>query len=725
MVERPDPQGVPAGLRPGEPEALHLLLVEDDEVDRMAFERFVRTHGLPYTYSVAGSLGEARSLLVEEDFDVVLTDVHLGDGDGLEILALGLGIPVIVITGAGREAVAVEAMRAGAYDYLSKDTERRYLELLQVTVEKARRVSISARQERLLTEALRSINDAVFITDPEGRLSYVNDTFRRAYGFADGEILGQPSSNLWAEEADHELLPAPPELLPREGESGECWHRRRDGSVFAALLSRAPIDDAHGRRVASVGAVHDITDRKRAEEQLMHAALHDALTGLPNRILFMDRLENALARARRKEESGGFGVVFLDLDRFKTLNDSLGHQAGDCLLQAIAERLSGCLRGGDTVARLGGDEFAILVDELEDVRGVHDVARRIHRSLEAPFEIEGHECFTSASLGIALSTHGYERAEDVLRDADIAMYRAKSAGRTRHVVFRPDMHLQAMAALHLENDLRRAVEREEFRLRYQPLVDLASGGLLGFEALVRWQHPERGLLTPGDFLPAAQETGLSAAIGWWVLGAACRQLRLWRDRSPALRNLSIHVNLDASQLSSVELPERIDTVLEETGVGAEGLCLEITEDMIIEDPKRVARVLGILRETGIRLHVDDFGTGYSSLGQLRRLPVDALKIDRSFVSRMTARSGDLEIVRTIVQLGRNLGLEVVAEGIERPDQLSRLRQLGCGHGQGFLFGQPKSAPEVDDWLHPGVPVFSGFEDADGGGGGDSGSEAHR
>lgn len=828
-----------AARRQTEGRSLHLLLVEDDEIDRMAFERYVKRNRLDYRYRFAETLGEAREHLSEHEFDVVITDYHLGDGSGLEILDLGLDVPVILITGAGDEEVAVRAMRAGAYDYLVKDIDRRYLKMVQVTVEHARRHHVSGRQAQILSQAVTSINDAIYLTDMEGRLVFVNQTFRRLYRLGDDDLEGRPAAELWVDGAEHDLPPRSPAEISDGGERGECLHRRSDGETFAAVVSRSPIFDERGRRVASVGAVRDIsqrkrweealreseeryslaaagandglwdwnlltgevhysarwratlgygedelaptldawldlvhaddlallraqldahvagktphfenehrirtrsgdyrwvqvrglavrdderayrmagsqrdiTDRKRVEDELSHSALHDSLTGLPNRALFMDRLNNAIERAERRK-GHSFGVIFLDLDRFKMINESLGHQAGDHLLKEISERLGRCIRGGDTVARLGGDEFAILLEDLEGSQEVHEVADRVQESLQQPFVIGGEECFTGASLGIAFSATGYDRAEDVLRDADIAMYQAKSEGRTRQVVFKPHMHTQAVKTLALENDLRRAVDRSEFTVHFQPVVDLRNGRLRAFEALVRWAHPERGLVSPGEFLPLAQETDLSAAIGWLVLEMASEQMQRWHAgplSDLGLEDVGVSVNLDAKQLASTELVDRVEDVLDATGLDARLLHLEITEDMIIVQPELSAQILDQLRRRGIRLFIDDFGTGYSSLSQLKRFPVDTLKIDRSFVDQMLDQRDDLEIVHTVVQLGRNLDLEVMAEGIETAQQLLRLRELGCDFGQGYYFARPMPGEEIDEHLASGGLEFPGFE----------------
>lgn len=817
-------------------ESVRLLLIEDDEVDRLAFERFVRREGLPYLCSFAKNLDEGLRAVEGGGFDIVLTDFHLGDGDALAILERARQVPVVVIAGAGDEEIAVRAMRSGAYDYLTKDLDLRYLKMMPITVENALHHHAASRRARILKQAITYINDSIYLTDLEGRLIFVNETFCQTYGYSEEEILGKTDAVLWAENAQQDLFPFVSCSMEPSGEKGECRHLRSDGSDLAVLLSRSLILDEDGRALATVGAardisdrklweealreseeryalaaagandglwdwnlehgrvyfssrwlatlgyeqkelsgdprvwmelVHredrleleakitdhlkgrtpffenehriltregeyrwvqtrgqavrdaegsayrmagsqrDITDRKEVEEQLRQAAMHDSLTGLPNRILFLDRLNRAVERARQVSGEA-FGVIFLDLDRFKVINDSLGHLAGDEVLRAIADRLAACLRPGDMIARLGGDEFSVLVENLQDFREVERVSERIHRALEEPFLVAGHEFYTSASLGIALSATGYDRAQDVLRDADIAMYRAKALGQKRGVVFDPEMHARAVALLHLQSDLRRAVGRQEFVLHYQPLLRLTDGVLMGFEALVRWQHPSRGLVPPDEFLPAAREIGLLRNIGSWVLHRACAQMESWRRRFPGAEPLAISVNLDGEQLSGSELIEEVESALSASGLPASRLQLEITEDMLIEQPEIAVRLLARLRQRGIALHIDDFGTGYSSLSQLHRLPVDALKIDRSFIGRMGAGGEEQEIVRTIVSLARNLGLTVMAEGVETLQHLEILKTLGCEVAQGFLFARPLEPDRIEDLVQRESWIFPGF-----------------
>jgi len=433
---------------------------------------------------------------------------------------------------------------------------------------------------------------------------------------------------------------------------------------------------------------------EESREHFRHAAFHDALTGLPNRSLFSDHLRVALRRAHQNEKYL-FGVLFLDLDRFKNINDSLGHPCGDELLKLVARRLEACIRQTDMVARFGGDEFAILLDAIQDVSDAVRVAEKVQEAISAPFKLASHEAITTASIGVALSTSGYTEAEDIIRDADTAMYRAKDRGKARCEIFDTAMHTRAVTLLRLESDLRRALEKDELCVYYQPIVSLASGELHGFEALVRWRHPERGIVSPDDFVPLAEETGLILPIGLRVLWDACNQLRKWQQYSLSNRDLIMSVNLSGKQLMQPDLIERIEEVLHESQINPWHLKLEITETVVMENPELAAVTLAKLRSLGVRLSIDDFGTGYSSLSYLNRFPVDTLKIDRSFVTSMNAADENLQIVKTIVTLAGNLGMQVVAEGVETEEQLDQLRSLKCQYGQGFYFSRPLDVPDAD------------------------------
>jgi diguanylate cyclase (GGDEF)-like protein len=448
-----------------------------------------------------------------------------------------------------------------------------------------------------------------------------------------------------------------------------------------------PILDELGNLRGFSKVMRDTTERKEAEERILHEALHDSLTGLPNRALFTEHLKQAIAHVKRHEDSL-YAVLFLDLDRFKNVNDSLGHVAGDQMLAATARKLQTTLRPEDVLARQGGDEFTILLSDIHNASDATRVASRIQNELQRPCDVNGRDVTTSASIGIALSTHGYSEPEEVLRDSDIAMYRAKSLGRGRHEIFDSSMQERVMAQLKFEADFRRAVKNEEFCLHYQPIMSLKTNQITGFEALVRWQHPEYGLVLPAEFIPIAEETGLIAPLGHWVLQTACRQLRQWQDLSPRNASLSVNVNLSCKQFSQANLIERVKSVLAEAGLLASSLELEITESTVMENAKVAAGMIGQLRNLGVGVQIDDFGTGYSSLSYLHHFPVDVLKIDSSFVSRMTADVESPEIVGTIVQLAHSLGMEVTAEGVETADQLNQLHALACEYGQGYFFSEP-------------------------------------
>jgi len=461
-----------------------------------------------------------------------------------------------------------------------------------------------------------------------------------------------------------------------------------DGGYRYMLCRGLAIGETATLATRMVGSQTDITDRKLAEERLRHDALHDSLTSLPNRALFMDRLSHAMRRRRRirSVDEATFAVLFLDLDRFKTVNDSLGHMVGDELLLTAAQKLQQCLRPNDTIARIGGDEFTILLDPLQQPRDATEIAERIQRILAAPIHIHGHEIFTSVSIGIALSGDNYERPEELLRDADTAMYQAKLQGRARYAVFDDAMHADALELLRIESDLRRALDRSELRVHYQPIVSLHTEQIVGFEALVRWQHPERGMIPPDMFIPVAEDTGMITVLGQIVLREACRQLAEWQAQLPGLPPLMMSVNLSAKQLAQPDLLDLIDNALRETGLSAKQLKLEILEGALI-GKAQAAETLRRIKDLGVQISIDDFGTGYSSLSYLHQFPVDTLKIDRSFISQMGTNGEHNEIISAIVSLARSLGMEAIAEGIETVAQRDQLRELNCDYGQGWLFAR--------------------------------------
>jgi diguanylate cyclase (GGDEF)-like protein len=440
-----------------------------------------------------------------------------------------------------------------------------------------------------------------------------------------------------------------------------------------------------------------LDERDSRERKLQHDSMHDALTGLPNRTLFMKRLGEATHRSRRGDD-GLFAVLFLDLDGFKVVNDSMGHHVGDGLLVTVARRLEQCVRGGDVVARLGGDEFAILLERIADARDAAMVAERVQQALAAPFNVGGYEHSSSASIGVALSAGSSEQPEYILRSADIAMYRAKSAGRGHFEIFDRAMHAEALTRLQIESDLRHAFERDEFFLHYQPIVSLDDGRIMGVEALVRWQNAERGVVSPATFVPVAEDTGLVVRLGRWVLEEACRQGRIWQARYEASRPFAVSVNLSVREFAQPDLVRRVAGILEETGFPASHLNIEITESAIIGQQHPAIETIQELRQLGVRIHLDDFGTGYSALSYLHRLPLDAVKVDRAFTSAIDSEERPMQVMRAIVSLAHAIGLEVVAEGVTSPRQLALLREMGCDLGQGFLFARPGPAQDVERTL---------------------------
>ena len=568
--------------------------------------------------------------------------------------------------------------------------------LQDITARKRAEEALVRSEEKYRTLVDMS-QDGVFLSQ-NGKCIFVNRAFAYMLGYEPEEMAGLPITEIMFESNGKLVEQIVSDTVShRNIEPKEMNLRCKDTNnqvVASVTVSRI----SWRGLTATMGTVRDITEHKNTEKELIHSAYHDTLTGLPNRNYFLDRISQILKQGS-KPGNDRFAVLFLDLDRFKLINDSLGHSFGDRLLVSIAKRLRACLRPNDLIARYGGDEFTILLERVQALDEATTVADRIHEELARAFSVNGHDVFTTASIGIVISAPHYKHPDELLRDADTAMYRAKAAGKSGYVVFDDAMHERVKANLKLETELRHALQRSEFRVYYQPVIELATGRLTGFEALVRWAHPERGLVAPEDFLSVAEETGLIIPLGWWVMETACTQLAKWRKRHKHLTDsIFVSVNIANRQFAHWVLPQRVARVLDMTGISASNLCLEITETVFMDNPELAVETISRLRKIGVNLQMDDFGTGYSSLSALRTFKLDTLKIDRSFIRGIEQNRSDRAIVRTINVLAADLGMDVVAEGIENARQLELLRALGCSKGQGYYFSKPFSENEVERYL---------------------------
>ncbi len=693
--------------------AIKVLLVEDDLAQADLIRALLDTASDDGDFRIDHTqrLSEAKQRALETDPQVVLLDLNLPDSYGLigfqELHRVAPWLPVIILTNVKDENEAARAVRLGAQDYLIKREVETALLIrsIRYAIERQRAEEALRESEERYALAVAGANDGLWDWHVTKNVVYFSPRWKAILGFKSREFrdrLEDWFDRVHPEDLD-ELKSALNEHLIQGVAHFKHEHRVRNkaGQYLWVLCRGLAVRDESGTAYRIAGSLTDISARKRAEAQLRHDAMHDALTRLPNRTLYLDRLDIALRRYHRNKDKQ-FAVLFFDLDRFKNVNDSLGHSIGDELLLAAAKRLQQFLRPGDTLARLGGDEFAILLNDLEGLADAQQVAERIHELLAREFTIGGHEVYTSASIGIALSASHYQRPEEMLRDADLAMYQAKRSGDVAAEVFDSDMHQSAMAVLKLETDLRRAVERQEFVLHYQPIVSLATERIIGFEALLRWQHPERGLLHPEQFIGAAEETGLIVPICWLGLHEACLQLREWQYRFPTHPPLSVSINISGKLFLQARMAERVLAALAECGLSPECLHLEITESAMLDHREAALAELRALRQAGIELHVDDFGTGYSSLTYLQRFSYDSLKIDRSFVGNVLRTEETNAIVKAIIALGKMLGMNVIAEGVETREQLLWLREAQCPQGQGFWFSEPLDSAAVGSLLWKGA-----------------------
>ncbi|ANQ86659.1 putative bifunctional diguanylate cyclase/phosphodiesterase [Azoarcus olearius] len=692
-----------------------ILVVDDDPALRQSLPRALARNGRKFSESdtVAGAI----ALLEREPFDLVLLDYRLPDGTGLAVLDWlaqhQREEAVIMISGEDALDAAIGALRGGADDYLRKPY---HVAQLQRAVESALHKAALERANRAMSQRLRtserlhrylveSSPDLIFTLDAEGRFSYLNPRVKALLGYDRNVLMRRPFTTLvMPEDVDRiaTLLYAP---VAGPGESFHVELRlRRNRELLAGdspewitvALTGIPMPAREdGRRGGGLyGVARDISERKRAEEIISFQAYHDQLTRLPNRVLFKDRLELAIAQAQRR--TGALAVMFIDVDRFKLVNDTFGHAEGDMLLRGIAARLAGTLRRGDTLARLGGDEFTVLLPDINGPQDAEVIARKILDSLSAPFPLSHGDFRATASIGIALFPRDGDGAEDLTRHADIAMYQVKRSGKNGFRFFDIALNSHYRERIVLENDLRTALERREFELHYQPQISLTQHRVVGMEALLRWNHPNLGLVSPATFIPVAEEMGLIGDISRWVLEEACGQLARWREAGH--NDLRMSLNLSPHDFDSQDVVTMVTECVERHRLPPSQLELEITESMMMQDAAGVAAKVRGLREAGLSVAIDDFGTGYSALAYLQKFPVSTLKIDRSFVRELEGPNTN-PIISAITGIARGFGLQLIAEGVERSEQAETLRTLGCDVMQGFLYARPAPAAEATAWLY--------------------------
>jgi diguanylate cyclase (GGDEF)-like protein/PAS domain S-box-containing protein len=679
-----------------------LLVVDDNEPNRDALSRRLRQRG--FDVAVAADGAEALALSAASSFDLVLLDVEMPGLSGFDVLTRlrsthsQTQLPVIMVTARTQGADIVEAFSRGANDYVTKPIDFP-VALARITTHLAHKRAVESlrESEERYALAMRGANDGLWDWNLTTNEVYWSARWKTMLGFGETAIGSSPDE--WFSRVHADDLTRVREGVAAHLSQGsghyESEHRilHHDGTFRWVLCRGAATRNDAGMATRLAGSLTDITETKVA----------DALTGLPNRLLFDDLLDRAIKRPARRP-GYLFALLVLGLDRFKAVNYSLGLLTADRLLVEVARRLQATLRSTDalaraehgfTLARLGGDEFTVLLDDIADVSDAMRVAERLRSALEKPFDVEGHEVFTSASVGIAVSTTGYQRPEQILRDAALALHRAKRDGASRCELFDSAMRDRAVSRLQLETDLRRAIEHQTFQIHYQPIVSLSTGEIAGFEALIRWRHPERGPISPAEFIPVAEDTGMILQIGRLVLTESCRQMAAWQRRFGAAAPASVCVNVSSKQFADAGLAAQIEAILEQTGLSPSSLKLEITESAFLGDLTGAQVTLRRLQSMGVEWSLDDFGTGYSSLSHLQRLHVDTVKIDRSFVSRIGLELNGSEMVGAIVALSHNLGMDVVAEGVETLEQASQLQTLGCEYAQGFYFARAVDAATAD------------------------------
>ena len=689
-----------------------ILLIENDPAVADKIRWALATTGTDsFDLERVCQLSEGLARLNKKGIDVVLLELSLPDSYGIDtfdkLFIAAPEVPILILSGKTLEAVAMQAVERGAQDYLLPghlDSYSLPRALRNAIERKSVQDALYIEKERAVV-TLNSIGDAVLCTDIFGKITYLNLVAEAMTGWPREEAIGEPLAEVFRiiDGATRKVARDPMAMAVEQnktvGLTVNCVLIRRDGYESAIEDSAAPIHDRAGRVTGAVIVFHDVTAARAMSIEMTHFAQHDVVTNLPNRLLLVDRITQAISLARRQARS--IAVMFLDLDRFKSINDSLGHATGDLLLQSISKRIVADVRGSDTVSRLGGDEFVILLSEIAHPEDAATSANKILLSLGTPHLIEGQEVHIEASMGISIYPEDGEDAETLIKSADTAMYHAKDSGRNNFKFFKAEMNLRAVERQYLEAGLRCAAERGEFSLHYQPKVNLDTGEITGAEALIRWQHPDRGFIPPDAFVPIAEECGLIVQIGRWVLREACGQARKWQDADLPFKRIS--VNVSATEFRAKNFVESVSTILRETGLDARYLDIELTESVLMRHVESAAAVLRALKMIGVHIAVDDFGTGYSSLSYLQQFPIDILKIDKCFVHQITSDFKGSAIVSAIIDMGKNLEQRVIAEGIETEDQLAFLRARHCTEGQGYLFSRPVAATQFEQLLQIGVP----------------------
>ena len=684
-----------------------LLLIEDDPGDTTLVRLALRhTRFGSFQIERAATLTAGIERLSKGGIGAVITDLSLPDSDGMEtidrLLAAASRVPILVLSGSDDQEIASQSLQHGAQDYFAKDKldgDSLSRALRNMIDRKMAEDALFIEKERAQV-TLNSIGDAVLCTDSSGNVTYLNRVAEKLTGWSWEEASGRPFANVLrlidgvTRQPSQNPMDVAIVLDKTVDLSSNCILVRRDGSESAIEDSAAPIHDRDGRCTGAVIVFHDVNVARSIAQQMAHSAQHDFLTGLPNRMLLADRLTQAIAMANRSHDK--VAVLFLDLDGFKHVNDSLGHSLGDKLLKTVGDRLQAAVRKSDTVSRHGGDEFVILLSSIQQSEDSLNRVKDVISKVILPYSIDGHDLHLSVSIGISIYPDDSDSAEQLIQDADNAMYHAKEQGNNNYRFFREVMNVQAIRRQYLETGLHRALERHEFLLHYQPKVNLNSGQIVGVEALLRWRHPERGLIPPVEFIPLAESTGLITPIGRWVLREACMQAREWRRAG--LPHIGMAVNISAVEFRDKDFLANLRSTLDEAGMNPVNLELELTESVLMRHVESTDLLLRELHAMGVRLTVDDFGTGYSSLSYLSRFPIGCLKIDRSFVQRINSEQNDDLIIRAVIGMGQSLNQRVVAEGVETQEQLAFLQLLGCDEGQGYYFSHPVPAQEITSLL---------------------------